>query len=108
MDFMRAHDSIRIGGPVRALAVPGDVFSLTKVCYLLHKNRVSPFILGNGTNIVIPDEGLNIFVMQPVTKSCLSHRLKKLVNLNIHDFEKEDVPWIPSPDLSSAPPTRKR
>jgi len=30
--------------------------------------------------------------MPPVTKSCLSHRLKKLVNLNIHDFEKEDVP----------------
>ena len=60
---MRAHDSIRIGGPVRALAVPGDVFSLTKVCYLLHKNRVSPFILGNGTNIALPDEGLDIFVI---------------------------------------------
>lgn len=60
---MSAHDSIHIGGPVRALAVPSDVFSLTKVSYLLHKNRVSPFILGNGTNIAIPDEGLDIFVV---------------------------------------------
>lgn len=60
---MIGHDSIRIGGPVRAFAVPSDVFSLTKICYILHKNRVSPFILGNGTNIAVPDEGLDIFVI---------------------------------------------
>lgn len=60
---MSAHDSIHIGGPVRALAVPSDVFSLTKICYILHENRVSPFILGNGTNIAVPDEGLELFVI---------------------------------------------
>lgn len=60
---MSAHDSIHIGGPVRALAVPSDVFSLTKICDILHENRISPFILGNGTNIAMPDEGLDIFVV---------------------------------------------
>jgi UDP-N-acetylmuramate dehydrogenase len=60
---MNGHCSMKVGGPVRALAVPSDVFGLTKVCYLLKKHFIAPFILGNGTNIVIPDEGLNIFVM---------------------------------------------
>ena len=56
---MSAHCSFRIGGPVRALAAPQDVTSLTRLCYLLKKQELAPFILGNGTNILFPDEGLN-------------------------------------------------
>lgn len=57
------HCSMRIGGPVRAFAVPSDVFSLTRICFLLKKNAIAPFIMGNGTNVVFPDEGLDIFVI---------------------------------------------
>ena len=61
---MAAHCSFRIGGPVRALAVPQDVTSLTRVCYLLKKHELAPFILGNGTNILFPDEGLaDLFII---------------------------------------------
>ena len=56
---MKAHSSFRIGGPVRALAVPSDVTSLTKLCDILKQHHIAPFILGNGTNILFPDEGLN-------------------------------------------------
>ena len=56
---MAAHSSFRIGGPVRALAAPADVTGLSKVCDLLKQHHVAPFILGNGTNILFPDEGLN-------------------------------------------------
>ena len=56
---MSAHCSFRIGGPVRALAAPQDVTGLTKLCYLLKKQELAPYILGNGTNILFPDEGLN-------------------------------------------------
>ena len=55
---MSAHCSFRIGGPARALAVPQDVTGLTKICYLLKKHELAPYILGNGTNILFPDEGL--------------------------------------------------
>ncbi len=55
---MSAHSSFRIGGPVRALATPSDVTGLTKLCDILKQNHVAPFILGNGTNILFPDEGL--------------------------------------------------
>ena len=56
---MSGHCSFRIGGPVRALAVPQDVTGLTKLCYLLKKHELAPYILGNGTNILFPDEGLS-------------------------------------------------
>ena len=55
---MAAHSSFRIGGPARALAVPQDVSSLAKVCSILKNHELAPFILGNGTNILFPDEGL--------------------------------------------------
>jgi UDP-N-acetylmuramate dehydrogenase len=49
---------------VRALAVPQDVTSLTKICYLLKKQELAPYILGNGTNILFPDEGLkDLFII---------------------------------------------
>lgn len=61
---MAEHCSFHIGGPVRALAVPQDVTGLTKICYLLKKHEIAPYILGNGTNILFPDEGLkDLFII---------------------------------------------
>ena len=56
---MSAHSSFKIGGPVRALAVPEDVISLSKLCSILKDNHIAPMMLGNGTNILFPDEGLS-------------------------------------------------
>ncbi len=61
---MAEHCSFHIGGPVRVLAVPQDVTGLTKICYLLKKHEIAPYILGNGTNILFPDEGLkDLFII---------------------------------------------
>ncbi|MBR1457267.1 MAG: UDP-N-acetylmuramate dehydrogenase [Oscillospiraceae bacterium] len=61
---LAAHSSFRIGGPVRALAVPSDVTSLSKICCLLKEHELAPFILGNGTNLLFPDEGLqDLFII---------------------------------------------
>ena len=56
---MSAHCSFRIGGPVRALAVPASVSSLTKICAILKEHKQAPMLLGNGTNLLFPDEGLS-------------------------------------------------
>lgn len=55
---MSAHSSFHIGGPARVIASPSDVTSLTRLCDILKEYRVAPFLLGNGTNILFPDEGL--------------------------------------------------
>ena len=55
---MSEHSSFKIGGPVRALAAPEDVTSLSRVCSILKEHRIAPMMLGNGTNVLFPDEGL--------------------------------------------------
>lgn len=56
---MRAHCSFRTGGPVRVLAYPSDLSSLTKLCCILKEHELAPLMLGNCTNIVFPDEGMS-------------------------------------------------
>lgn len=60
---MNAHCSFKVGGPVRAFAVPRDIFEMSKVMFYLHMNDVSPLTLGKCTNVIIPDEGLDIMVI---------------------------------------------
>ena len=56
---MSAHCSFKIGGPVRAITAPEDVSSLSHICSILKEHHIAPMMLGNGTNILFPDEGLS-------------------------------------------------
>ena len=56
---LSAHCSFKIGGPARVIAVPSDVTSLSKICCILKEHELAPFPLGNGSNILFPDEGLS-------------------------------------------------
>ena len=60
---MRNHCSFKVGGEVRAFAVPGDLFEMSKVMFYLHMNGVSPLTLGKCTNVIFPEEGLDIMVI---------------------------------------------
>ena len=61
---LAGHCSFRIGGPARVIAVPQSVSSLSKICYLLKEEQLAPYMLGNGTNLLFPDEGLaDLFLM---------------------------------------------
>ncbi len=55
---MSGHSSFRIGGPVRAMAVPGDVTSVSRIADILKEHKLAPMLVGNCTNILFPDEGL--------------------------------------------------
>ena len=54
---MNVHCSFKSGGAVRAYLAPQSITSLSKVCCILKENGIAPFMLGNGTNVVFPDEG---------------------------------------------------
>lgn len=60
---MREHCSFKVGGEVRAYAAPKDVFEMSKVMFYLHMNDVSPLTVGRCTNLIIPEEGLDIIVI---------------------------------------------
>ena len=55
---LHAHSSFHIGGEARVLALPADGESFCALCALLHEQGLRPFVLGNGSNLLFPDEGL--------------------------------------------------
>ena len=62
-ESMKQHCSFKVGGEVRVFIVPKDIWQMTKVFYYLHMNEVLPLIIGKGTNLIIPEEGLDICVV---------------------------------------------
>lgn len=60
---MNIHCSFKVGGKVRFFATPRDIFEFSKLAYILHMHNVAPLMLGKGTNMIIPEEGLDICVI---------------------------------------------
>ena len=66
------HTSFRIGGPAAIFAQPATVEALSKLLKFLAARGISPRILGAGTNVLAPDEGLREVVI--CTKDALTWR----------------------------------
>ena len=60
---MAEHCSFHIGGPAAVMALPGSAEELEALCGLLRWAGVKPLVIGNGTNILPPDRGLDRFVI---------------------------------------------
>ena len=58
------HCSFRIGGPAAVMLLPDSADSLAAVCLWLRERGAEPFLLGNGTNMLFPDEGLDRIVVK--------------------------------------------
>ena len=63
------HTSFRIGGPVEVMAFPRSAEQLTKILKTSALLDCNPAILGAGTNVLAPDEGLRGLVI--CLKDCL-------------------------------------
>ena len=66
---MSRHTSFRIGGPVEVMAFPKSPEELSKLLKVSALLDVNPVILGAGTNVLAPDEGLPGLVI--CLKDCL-------------------------------------
>lgn len=63
------HTSFRIGGPAELMVFPRSVKDLSHAVKTAHEMGIRPYILGGGTNVLAPDEGLRGVVI--VTKDAL-------------------------------------
>ncbi len=66
---MAKHTSFRIGGPARVMAFPKDNNELAKVLKASEILDCKKYILGAGTNVLAPDEGIDGIVI--CLKDCL-------------------------------------
>lgn len=56
---LKNHTYFKIGGPASILAEPEDTEDLIAVLKLIKKHTVNCFIIGNGTNLLVSDDGFN-------------------------------------------------
>jgi UDP-N-acetylmuramate dehydrogenase len=54
---MKNHTSFRVGGPAAALLLPKSVSELRAAASFLRREGIKHYVMGNGTNLLFPDEG---------------------------------------------------
>ena len=60
---MRSHTSFRIGGGAKRMAFPENGEQMVLLISFGAECGAEPLVIGNGTNLLIPDEGLNRLVI---------------------------------------------
>lgn len=60
---MSRHTSFRVGGPARRMAFPKSGEQLVLLLSFAGECGARPLVIGNGTNLLVPDEGLDRLVI---------------------------------------------
>ena len=55
---MKKHTTFRIGGPADILVKPSDIEQIKKLCGECQKQNAPYVVLGNGSNVLVADEGI--------------------------------------------------
>lgn len=61
---MSKHTTFRIGGPAALMALPKSVSETKTVLRAAHELGIEPFFLGNGSNLLVADEGYPGFIVK--------------------------------------------
>ena len=61
---MSRHCSFRIGGACDAMLLPSSIEDVEAVCALLAECGEKPFLMGNGTNLLVTDAPLHRIVLR--------------------------------------------
>lgn len=61
---MSRHCSFRIGGPAAVMALPASAEETAALGRLLKEKGIKPFVMGNGTNLLVTDGAFDRFVIR--------------------------------------------
>lgn len=64
MEPMKNHTTFRIGGPADALVLPKTPEEVAKVVRFCHEHAWPYYVIGNGSNLLVSDEGYRGLVLQ--------------------------------------------
>jgi len=62
-ELLKDYTTLKIGGMVRYMVVPEDVQTATEVVKRLRESSVDFFVLGGGSNLLVPDSGIECVVL---------------------------------------------
>lgn len=63
---MSRHTTFRVGGPVSLMALPRSARQAAVAVRTAAEEGIVPVFLGNGSNLLVPDEGIDAFVIKTV------------------------------------------
>ena len=61
---LKQHTSFRVGGPAKVYVVPEDIDELRQLIRFLYKEKLLYDIIGNGTNLLVSDAGVDHVVVE--------------------------------------------
>lgn len=61
---MKNHTTFKIGGPVDAMIIPKDEMEIINTVKILRKNNIDFMIMGNGSNLLVKDQGIRGVVIK--------------------------------------------
>ena len=63
-EIMSGHTTFKIGGPAKYFVKPRNIDKIIEIILLCNKYKVNYFILGNGSNLLVSDNGYDGVVIQ--------------------------------------------
>lgn len=75
---MSRHTTFRVGGPVSLMAIPHTTRQAEAAVAIAAEQGIRPVFLGNGSNLLVPDEGCDVFVIKTtagLTETCVEGTL---------------------------------
>lgn len=63
-EALKLHTSFRVGGPAKVYVVPEDIEELQKLIRFLYEEKIPYDIIGNGTNLLVSDAGVDHVVVE--------------------------------------------
>ena len=67
---MNRHTTFRVGGPVSLMALPRTVQQAEAAVRAAVEEGIRPVFLGNGSNLLVPDAGCDVFVIKTTKGLC--------------------------------------
>ena len=61
---MKRHTTFRIGGPAEVFVMPRTIEEIQKTLEICRREKLSYFILGNGSNLLVSDQGYKGVIIQ--------------------------------------------
>lgn len=61
---MKKHTTFRVGGPASCFLTPSEEVQMEEILHICREAEVPCFILGNGSNLLVSDQGFDGVVMQ--------------------------------------------
>lgn len=63
-ELMKKHTTFKVGGPAKIFLVPNSTEELREVLLYCRNNKLEYFILGNGSNLLVSDNGFDGVIIQ--------------------------------------------